>query len=118
MRMTRPLPLILSLALALIVGAGSLTQALARHQAHGAETLVICTGYGLVRITIDAEGNPVEQTLPCPDCVLGMMATLAQGTGLAPPVTLVALAYPAGAAPLRRAAPVPWPQSRAPPHPV
>lgn len=66
------------LALALSVALSSIGHAAARNQAHGATTLVICTGYGLVRIQMDADGNPVEQTLPCPDCVVQLAALLSE----------------------------------------
>ncbi|ATX64871.1 hypothetical protein [Roseinatronobacter bogoriensis] len=65
-------------ALALAIALSSVGHAAARNQAHGAQTLVICTGYGLVRITMDADGNPVEQTLPCPDCLVTPAALLAE----------------------------------------
>ena len=64
----------LGVALALSVALASFGHAQARNQAHGATTLVICTGYGLVRITMDIDGKPVEQTLPCPDCILTLAA--------------------------------------------
>lgn len=70
-------------ALALSVALSSIGHAQARNQAHGATTLVICTGYGLVRIIMDADGNPVEQTLPCPDCIVTFSAVVADAeTGL------------------------------------
>lgn len=67
---------LLACALALTVALSSLGHASARNQAHGAQTLIICTGYGLVRIIMDADGNPVEQILPCPDCVVTPVAFL------------------------------------------
>lgn len=63
-------------ALALSLALASIGFVQARHLAAGAQTLVICTGYGLVSITIDADGNPVEHTLPCPDCVMTVAAGL------------------------------------------
>lgn len=65
-----------ALALALAVAVSSIGHAGARNQAHGAQALVICTGYGLVRIVMDRDGNPVERTLPCPDCVISLAAIL------------------------------------------
>jgi hypothetical protein len=61
--------LFLTLALALTLGLGAIASAQARHQAAGQHSIVICTGYGLVTITLDADGNPVKRILPCPDCV-------------------------------------------------
>lgn len=64
------------LALALAVAVSSIGHAGTRAQAHGAQTLVICTGYGLVRIVMDRDGTPVEHTMPCPDCVMSLAAIL------------------------------------------
>lgn len=76
--MTRPLRHTLALFLALMLSVTSVGFAQARHQAMGAESFVICTGYGLVQISIDANGNPVERTVPCPDCVVTTLALVAQ----------------------------------------
>ncbi len=102
-------------ALALCIALGSISHAQARNQAHGATTMVICTGYGLVRITMDVDGNPVEQTLPCPDCVLSFAALPTEPTpkktsiGASQSVVFAARPHhaycPAGL----------WLQSRAPP---
>lgn len=108
----------LGLTFAIVVALSSFSQAQARHHAHGASTMVICTGYGLVRITIDAEGNPVEQSLPCPDCLpfaLALLPTLHTDT-FAP---VVALTLPmVSALPLRAEPRGLWPLSRAPPFPA
>lgn len=105
----------LAVALALITGFASLTQAMARYQAHGAETLVICTGYGLVQITIDAEGNPVEHTLPCPDCVLSALAVLPAGNMIAEPAAVTRREPMLFVSAQRSAGPRFWPHTRAPP---
>ncbi len=105
----------MTVLLAIMVAASGIGHAQARHQAHGATTLVICTGYGLVTVTIDNDGNPVEHTLPCPDC------TLAQGALLADPATLLLPDLCARDTVLLRAswsdpsAAGVWHQSRAPP---
>lgn len=112
------LRLFFSFALALSVGLGSLTQAVARHQAQGAETLVICTGYGLVQVTIDADGNKVEQTLPCPDCLLSALALLPAQDRPAHPATVMARLQPGPSSRLPTFERGFWPRSRAPPVPV
>ena len=104
-----------ALILALVLGLGSLTHALARHQAAGAQTMVICTGYGLVQITLDANGNPVEQTLPCPDCILGAGALLATTPAMARPDTFSAWDVPASGVVARSGSGYLWPPSRGPP---
>lgn len=57
------IPLLLSLSLGLsTVGFG-----VARGQAPAVGEMVICTGLGIVTVTVDAEGNPVEAQGLCPD---------------------------------------------------
>lgn len=109
----------LTLALALSVALSSIGHAQARHQAQGAATMVICTGYGLVKITLNADGEPVELTLPCPDCILTQAALLGDTSPDLFPVLLPTRLVLTQSEPLRhcRAAGF-WPQSRAPPVPV
>ncbi|MCC5962953.1 MAG: hypothetical protein JJU09_07485 [Rhodobacteraceae bacterium] len=104
-----------ALMLALTLGLGSLMHALARHQAAGAQTMVICTGYGLVQITLDANGNPVEQSLPCPDCVLGAGALLVAMPAMTCPDTFSAWVAPVSGIVARSGAGYLWPPSRGPP---
>lgn len=115
-RMARTLAVV---ALALSVALASIGFVQARHLAAGAQTLVICTGYGLVSITIDADGNPVEHTLPCPDCVITgaaglpepMMVAAATARAYRVQWNADAPVWQAGAAGF-------WARSRAPPEPV
>lgn len=87
-----PLRLILSLALALV----SQTMAVTRAQAmQPGQTLVICSGYGVATITLDADGNPTAPVHPCPDCLAGL--------GMILPASASAPAAPQGYA---RSAPV------------
>jgi hypothetical protein len=72
--MTHHLRSAFSLLLALTLAVASVGFTQARHMAAGAQTMVICTGYGLVQITIDENGDPVEQSVPCPDCVVAQLA--------------------------------------------
>ena len=106
------------MTLALIVALSSVPHAQARHAAHGAQTMVICTGYGLVRITLDANGNPVEQSLPCPDCVLTLAAMLVEPAAL--PILHAAseVKYRQKTALWSGAAAGLWAESRGPPLPV
>lgn len=106
-------------ALALSLALASIGFVQARHLAAGAQTLVICTGYGLVSITIDADGNPVEHTLPCPDCVMPVVAGLFDPELM--PVVLsraYGVQWDSGAPVLHAAAAGFWARSRAPPEPV
>lgn len=73
--MTRIRPLF-SLMLALVLMATSVTMAVARGQAVSGTEVVICSGYGMTTIEIDAEGNPIGPVHSCPDCLAGVLATL------------------------------------------
>jgi hypothetical protein len=67
---------VLALFLSAMIGLASVTMAVARGQAAGMSQITICSGYGVVSITLDAEGNPVGPVHPCPDCLAGGMAVL------------------------------------------
>jgi hypothetical protein len=83
MRLSRVLSLI---GMVLVLATGSVTMAMARHQAHAvAGQIVICSGYGFVTISVDAEGNPTGPMLPCPDCV---PAVTAAGDGAVQPLVV------------------------------
>jgi hypothetical protein len=59
----------LSLALAL----ASVTMATARAQSASVTgQITICSGYGVVSVAVDADGNPVGRVHPCPDCLAGL----------------------------------------------
>ncbi|MDP1667939.1 hypothetical protein [Phaeovulum sp.] len=58
--------------MALVLGASSVTMAIARGQTRAAGEVVICSGYGLTTIHLDAAGNLVESVLICPDMALAM----------------------------------------------
>lgn len=76
-RIVRSISLVL-LCLALV--AGSVSMAVARGQAaamsNGGTTIVICSGYGVLSITLDDQGNPVGPVHPCPECLAGLAAYL------------------------------------------
>lgn len=107
------------LLLALVLGVSSVTMAVARGHASAPGTaMVICTGYGLITVTLDAEGNPTGPVHPCPDCVVAM-AALAVAPSL-PPV--LPLRRGRAARPLSRPAPAARPRrarrARGPPGPA
>lgn len=73
------------LFLALVLSLTSVTMAVARGQMIGAITVELCADHGAgATITLDAQGNPVETVLHCPDC---LVATPAPGGA---PVTVPA----------------------------
>lgn len=112
--MLRALSLI---GMVLVLATGSVTMSMARHQARAVDQIVICSGYGFVTISVDAEGNPTGPILPCPDMVPAVTATDG-GTTLplfAAPRTLTPAHFSQHiTAPPVAAAPVPRP-ARAPP---
>jgi hypothetical protein len=119
LRVLKPLGLIW-LCLALV--AGSVTMAVARSQSaafDGSRTIVICTGYGVTTITLDADGNPTGPVHPCPDCLAGLAACIVPGLTLLPaPVggtSAVVLPRQTRPAPL---SPLLLPPARGPPVPV
>ena len=62
--------------MALTLALTSLTMAVARGQTRVAGEIVICSGYGMTTISVDAAGHPTGPVHLCPDMVLGMMAAL------------------------------------------
>jgi len=60
--------------LVLVLVTGSVTMASARHQARAVGETVICTGYGLATIALDADGNPTGPVILCPDCMPALAA--------------------------------------------
>lgn len=66
--MRRWLTIATPFALALVLAFGSVGFA-SSHQAAETDKYVICTGYGLVTITVDAQGNRVAEGVPCPDSI-------------------------------------------------
>ncbi|GAB4270560.1 MAG: hypothetical protein Kow0013_22830 [Pararhodobacter sp.] len=79
----------------LVLATGSVTHAMARHQVHAVDQVVICTGYGVVTVSVDADGNPTGPILPCPDSVPAAMAVDAgiADLVLAAPVTLTPVRF-------------------------
>lgn len=91
MKALRPLAIAL---LALAVMVSSVTMAVARQQPRSTGEMVLCTGYGMVVIGVDAQGQPTGPMLPCPDCVLSLAGLESDAVVLPlPPQTLVAQAH-------------------------
>lgn len=113
--MTRRHPII-SLILAIVLGLTSVTMAVARSEMLGSTETVICAGYGVVSLTLDAEGNPTGPAHHCPDCLTGA-ATALWPTPSAQPVRpatrAAALRWPADVTGI--AASTPAPLARGPP---
>jgi hypothetical protein len=107
-----------ALMLAVVLALGSITMAVARGQAAPGETMVICSGYGVVTLTLDENGNPTGPVHPCPDCLAGLgLAVLGETPAILPPARLGrALDRPATLHLASRAAPAAL--ARGPPLPV
>lgn len=56
-------------ALALVLALGSVGFARSHQAGAGVDQYVICTGYGLVTISVDENGNRVADGVPCPDSI-------------------------------------------------
>ena len=80
--------------LALAVMASSVTMAVARNQPRPIGEMVLCTGYGMVVVSVDAQGQPTGPMMPCPDCIISL-AGLTDTPAMLPaaPQLLVAHAY-------------------------
>jgi hypothetical protein len=57
-----------------VLALASVSLAQARHYDHNGLKMVLCTDDGYQTIVLDAQGNPVPITHPCPDCVAAMAA--------------------------------------------
>ncbi|PVA06689.1 hypothetical protein [Thalassorhabdomicrobium marinisediminis] len=109
----------LSLTLALLVVLSTQQMAQARVQmANAAGTMVLCTGQGVVTVTVDRSGAPMDPPAVCPDCAITLAAAPATAPLPRPDWTLLRavdapLPRPALALAFRDA-----PRARAPPFPV
>jgi hypothetical protein len=65
--MRKALHLVTPFALAVLLAVGGVGFAKSRHTGTAVDRVVICTGYGLVTITLNEYGEPVHQGVPCPD---------------------------------------------------
>lgn len=111
----RALPATVAALLAVILALTSVTMAVARGQTRVAGQVVLCSGYGVVIVHLDAAGNPVdgpegrpgEAVHLCPDMVLAMLAALPGAEALPPrpepvratPLLPSVVALPSGLAP-------------------
>ncbi|MFB9148411.1 hypothetical protein [Roseovarius ramblicola] len=109
---------ITTIALCLFLALTSVTLAVARGAPGPAAVAVICTGEGVQRVAVDADGQPVSPPHVCPDCLLALHATAPRDPLPAPRAARAAARAPCtgsghAAAPARPAM-----LARAPPLPV
>lgn len=112
MRRSHPL---LSLLLAVCLIAGAFSTAVARGRMLSVSEIVICSGYGVVTLRVDADGKPVNAVHPCPDCLAAQGAALIPETPsvMAPTQSRRCAALPRAADPL--GADCPTASARGPP---
>ncbi|WP_339108996.1 hypothetical protein [Thioclava sp. GXIMD4216] len=73
--MLRQLPFLI-LFLAAVFALTSVEFASARGQTRAAGQIVLCSGQGLVTVTVDANGTPIRHVKICPDMALALLASL------------------------------------------
>lgn len=78
-RLTRLLGLTLAFVLVLTSQQMAQARGLSRD---AAGQVVLCTGQGLVTVTVDHRGTPVETVNFCPDCMLSFLALTPAETGV------------------------------------
>ena len=80
----------IALILTVTMAAMGFAAATARGQAMaGGQVLVLCSGGGLVQLTLDADGKPTGETHLCPDLAFSLIAACEIATPTAsPPETL------------------------------
>lgn len=72
---------LLPLVLICIVAFSSVQMAVARGQAAPVDSIVICTGHGLVTILVDENGEPTGAVHLCPDCAMHLFSATADVAG-------------------------------------
>ncbi len=70
------------LFLVLVLALSSITMAVARGQVAVGGRIVICSGYGVISVALDASGNPVGPLHPCPECLAGYATAIFPQTDL------------------------------------
>ena len=66
---------LLSFTLALLIAVTSQQMAMARGMARDASgQVILCTSQGVMTVTLDAQGEPMEFVHICPECALTLMA--------------------------------------------
>ena len=77
-----PIPTLLriSLILAMIIGAFSRVHAMP-HRQDVAHIVPVCSGGSMIVVMLDANGDPIEQKVTCPDCI-SVLALVDASSGL------------------------------------
>ncbi len=80
--MTRAYRTYLGLILAALLAFTSQSMAVARGMPDAAGQIILCTGQGIVTVSVDEHGQPVERPHICPDCAMSLFAALAEAPRL------------------------------------
>jgi hypothetical protein len=112
--LSRPRPL-LNLVLAALLALTSQSLATARGHAAVAGEIVLCSGEGLVTITVDAQGNPTGPAHYCPDCALSLFVAVESGAPAPAQALTVARTHVLPPAPIADAGPALGYAARGPP---
>ena len=77
-----PIPTLLriSLILAMIIGAFSRVHAMP-HQQDVAHIVPVCSGGSMIVVMLDANGDPIQRQVTCPDCI-SVLALVDASTGV------------------------------------
>lgn len=78
---------VLAALLVAVLALTSVTVAVARAQPRVAGEIVICSGYAMVTVLVDAQGNRVEHPLPCPEATLAVLVPPLVPPAPEPPLT-------------------------------
>ena len=90
-----PLRRLMAVALALVIALTSSHMVLARSHAAAVDRVVICSGYGVMTIDLDADGNPIGPVHLCPECMAahGFAVLADPARVLRPETTALSLAW-------------------------
>lgn len=115
--MTKMKP-ILAVFLALMLGVTSITLAAARGRAPAVAEIVICSGFALQTIPVDATGKPTGKAHICPDAVTAFALIALPAPELPPRKTVVLAALRVPGAPAGAEVARPRATARDPPAPA
>ena len=68
--------------LALMLAVTGQSMAVVRGMPGAAGQIILCTGQGVVSVSVDENGQPVERPHICPDCAMSLFAFAAQEPAL------------------------------------
>lgn len=112
--MTRPLPILTALFLALTLALTSVSMAVARGGMSLSGVMILCVDATQVIVPLDPDGRPRESPPACLDCTMGALAPSVAAPLMAP-VRRARLAQAAPVSAIPDTVPARAPQARGPP---